>query len=300
MRKISLLAFCLLTSALLTSCVTDSTKPDQKTPNADIKKVVNSLPDSPLKDIAGGALDATAEWTPEQEHQLGHDMAAQLLGAKPLYKNDAAQKYVNQIGLWIALQTEQPNLPWRFGIIDTPNINAFAAPSGYIFITRGLLARIKNESELAGILAHEIGHVLKKHHVHAMKMQGLGKIAKGVTEAKVGKNQTVSNLAKGLYTSGLDKSDEYEADRIGVVLAARAGYSPFGLPAVLQMYASAPQDSSFELLFATHPAPTERLTKLDTLMGDQFDQNKGLVRTTRFEKIQKMVAFKEVKNNKKK
>jgi predicted Zn-dependent protease len=305
MKKISLPVLALLTTISLTSCVTTGTNPNgtkssQNKPNEDIQKTVKTLPESPLKDIISGTLDATAEWTPEQEHHLGHEMAAQLLGSKPLYKNDAAQKYVNQIGLWIALQTDQAQLPWRFGIIDTPNINAFAAPGGYVFITRGLLLRMKNESELAGVLAHEISHVLKKHHVQAMKMQGLGKIAKGVVEAKAGKNQAISNLAKSLYTSGLDKSDEYEADRTGVVLAARAGYSPFGLPSVIQMYASSPQDATFELLFATHPAPTDRLNKLDGLMANQFDNNNGLVKTTRFEKIQKMVAFKEVKNSKKK
>lgn len=282
------------------SCVTTG---DQKTPNGAVKNTVKSMPDSPLKDIIGGAIEATEEWSPEQERQLGQEMAAQLLGAKPLYKNDLAQKYVNQIGYWIAMQTEAPQLPWRFGIIDTPNLNAFAAPGGYIFITRGLLLNIKNESELAGVLAHEIGHVLKKHHVQAMKKQGLAKMVKGAVEAKtnMGNDPAISNLAKNLYTSGLDKNDEYEADRIGVVLAARAGYSAYGLPSVLQMYAASSNDAALELLFATHPSPEDRLNKLDALMTGRFDDlSSGLVKVGRFEKLQKTVAYAQVRSSKKK
>lgn len=291
----------LLATTFIAGCVTtgDSnvlTKPSQSSPNGTMKGFANTLPNSPLKDIVGGVLDVTSEWTPEQELQLGREMSSQLLGAKPLYKNNSAQQYVNQVGLWIAMQTDQPQLPWRFGIIDTPNLNAFAAPSGYVFITRGLLLRMHNESELAGVLAHEIGHVIKHHHLHAMKMQGVGKIFKGVVEAKtdIGKNPAISNMAKSLYTSGLDKSDEYEADSIGVVLAARAGYSPFGLPSVLQMYAASPQDATLELLFATHPAPTDRLNKLDSLMSNKLDSfNDGLVNTSRLGKIQKMASYHE-------
>lgn len=281
----------LLITLAFTGCVTTG---DQKTPNAGLKNTVKSLPDSPLKDIVGGALEATEERSPEQERQLGHEMAAQLLGAKPLYKNDLAQKYVNQIGYWIAMQTESPQLAWRFGIIDTPNLNAFAAPGGYIFITRGLLLNIKSESELAGILAHEIGHVIKKHHVQAMKKQGLAKMLKGAAEAKtdIGKNPAISNLAKNLYTSGLDKADEYEADQVGVVLAARAGYSAYGLPSVLQMYATSSNDAALELLFATHPSPEDRLNKLDSLMAGRFDDlGDGLVNINRFEKVQKSIAY---------
>lgn len=298
-------ALLLLATTLIAGCVTTGdnnvlTKPGQSAtknaPNGAMKDFARALPGSPLKDIVGGVLDVSSEWTPEQELQLGREMSAQLLGAKPLYKNNSAQKYVNEVGLWIAMQTSEPQLPWRFGIIDTPNLNAFAAPGGYIFITRGLLLSMHNESELAGVLAHEISHVLKRHHVQAMKMQGVGKIFKGVVEAKtnVGKNPAISNLAKNLYTSGLDKSDEYEADRIGVVLAARAGYSPFGLPAVLQMYAASPQDATLELLFATHPAPTDRLNRLDSLMANKLDTfSGGLVNTSRLEKIQKMISYRE-------
>lgn len=289
----------LLASAFMTGCVTTKT-------NEELKKAVdNYVPESGYKEVAKGALEATREWTPEDERKMGHEMSAMLLGAQPLVKQKEANLYVNQIGMWIALQSEMPDIAWRFGIIDTPNLNAFAAPGGYIFITRGLLLRIKDESELAGVLAHEIGHVIKHHHVATMKKRGAGQIVSGLVQVKAGNEgkaglAAFNNLAKNIYSSGLDKGDEYEADRIGVVLATRAGYSPFGLPAVLQMYAASPGDTTLELLFATHPSPNGRLNELDKEMGNSFDSyadkagnGKNLI------KIQKMLAYPTKKSPKK-
>lgn len=290
----------LLASALMAGCVTTKT-------NEELKKAVdNYVPESGYKEVAKGALEATKESTPEDERKMGHEMSAMLLGAQPLVKQKAANLYVNQIGMWIALQSEMPDLPWRFGIIDTPNLNAFAAPGGYIFVTRGLLLRVKDESELAGVLAHEIGHVIKHHHASTMKKRGAGQIVSGLVQIKAGNEgkeglAAFNNVAKNIYSSGLDKSDEYEADRIGVVLATRAGYSPFGLPAVLQMYAASPGDSTLELLFATHPSPTDRLNELDNSMGSNFDSYADKAGSTKnLTKIQKLLAYHTKKSTKKK
>ena len=216
--------------------------------------------------------------SPQQEQKMGDNSAALLLGAAPLVKNAALQRYVNQVGQWIAVQTGRNDIEWRFGVLETNNVNAFAAPAGYIFVTKGLLQRLNDESELAGILAHEIGHVLKGHYVQSMlkkdRAAALGGLATSVAESK-GKGVlggALVNVTRGVYSSGLDKDDEYQADRIGVVLAARAGYDPFGLPRVLQMYAVSAGQSGFELLFSTHPGADERLDKLATAMGDKFDR----------------------------
>lgn len=281
----------LLSTLSIGGCVTTGS-------NQTLSKTIDQImPEGGQKQAVKGALEATREWTPDEEHQLGKDMSAMLLGASPLLKNDAAQQYLNQVGMWIALQTDQPNLPWRFGIIDTPNVNAFAAPGGYIFITRGLFLKLKNESELAGVLGHEISHVLKHHHTQAMKKRGAGDVLFGLIKTRTEQSQhvdmtAINNLTRNLYTSGLDKNDEYEADQIGVVLASRAGYSAFGLPSVLQMYAASPQDSSVELLFATHPAPNDRLNALDMRMSNRFDDlSAGLTNTTRFAKVQKKLNY---------
>lgn len=209
----------------------------------------------------------------EEEIALGQQWAATLLGAAPLARDDAAQGYVNQVGRWLSLHSERPNLAWRFGVLDSANINAFATPGGHVFVTRGLLAQLHNEAELAGVLAHEIAHVVKKHHLNAvLKTKGMGVGADVLQQLalKKGKNADVTSKVVGglkeVALRGLDKGDEYEADRMALVIAARAGYDPFGLPQVLQtLQALNAQDSTLALLFDTHPAPAARLDALEAV-----------------------------------
>ncbi len=245
----------------------------------------------------GGNLASafTTTVSPEEEKQMGEESAALLLGAAPLVKNTSLQRYVNQVGQWVALQSGHPEIDWRFGVIETENVNAFAAPSGYIFVTKGLMMRLKNESELAGILAHEMGHVIQGHYVKTMLKQKKAQAVAGAASAfaaNQGKGELgyLVNLSRGIYSSGLDKDDEFQADRMGVVLATRAGYDPFGLPRILQMYASSTGQGGFDLLFSTHPGADARLDKLSTAMGDKFDGINGVSTTTTFNR-QMTTAF---------
>lgn len=219
---------------------------------------------------------ATKEMTEEEEIAIGAEFAAMLLGAKPLLPNAGVQRYVNTLGRWLALQTERPDLPWTFGVLDDAGYNAFAAPGGYIFITKGLLERMRSEAELAGVLAHEIAHVLKKHHLKAVKSSGWAGLAGDLVSSRSGGNDQLKEMIKNTvlkaYASGLDQSDEFEADRMGIVIAARAGYDPFGLPAVLQvLQGQNSQDGDFSLIFKTHPAPAARIEQLDKLMQTRFE-----------------------------
>ncbi len=222
---------------------------------------------------------ATEDISEPKEIEMGDGIASNLLGAAPLLQNRAVQKYVNDVGRWLALQTERPDLPWQFGVLDDNDINAFAAPGGYVFITKGLLANMKSEAELAGVLAHEISHVLRRHHLNAIKKgarTGLMAEFAGAALKESGANPAFNKLVNAgteLYARGLDKDDEFEADRMGVVIAARAGYDPYGLPAVLQtLQGLNAQDSKLALMFKTHPAPADRLSLLDRLMSGRFEQ----------------------------
>jgi predicted Zn-dependent protease len=227
--------------------------------------------------IAQKAQQANKSIAEPEEISMGNGIAANLLGASPLLTGDRVQQYVNQVGRWVSLHTERPDLPWRFGILASTDVNAFATPGGTIFITRGLLQKLNNESELAGVLAHEMVHVLRKHHLAALqKGARLGIASDLLGEALKDKNNPVLEKAikagTEVYARGLDKDDEFEADRMGIVIATRAGYDPFGLPAVLQMLeASNAKDSSLALMFKTHPAPGDRLSLLDKIMGNRFD-----------------------------
>lgn len=225
-----------------------------------------------LLDVGKNVRQAAGGIDPKEEIELGRDMAARLLGAAPLVANEGLQRYVNNVGRWLASQTERPELPWRFGVLEAPQLNAFATPGGHIFITRGLVERMRNEAELAGVLAHEIAHVLKKHHLQAMQKSAQLELANtAITtfsrqDASAQKRDKLLSAGSELFARGLDKSDELEADRLGVVIAARAGYDAYGLPAVLQtLQAMNPADSGLALMFKTHPAPAERLDALEKM-----------------------------------
>ena len=213
------------------------------------------------------------------EVKIGRQIAGNLLGAAPLVNNLALQGYVNRVGRWVASVSGRPDLKWTFGVIESDDVNAFAAPGGYVFLTRGLYRLLRDEAELAGVLGHEIAHVVKKHHLKVLQKSqaidaGSKLLKKRIGDQKVAK--TLIGSGAEILARGLDKDAEFEADRMGVVLAARAGYEPFGLPAVLQEIGAAAADSSsVALLFKTHPHPDERLARLGEAMGANFDKLKN-------------------------
>ena len=226
-----------------------------------------------LLDTAKTLGKAAREPDEKEEIAIGNDVAARLLGAAPLVADARIQRYVNRVGRWLALQSERPDLPWHFGVLDAPQVNAFAVPGGTIFITRGLLAKMTSEAELAGVLSHEIVHVVKKHHLKAMQKGALASLsadAAGAALNNVNSEARAKLIAFGteMYTRGLDKGDELEADRLGVVIAARGGYDAYGLPAVLQtLQAMNANDSALALMFKTHPSPAERLDALGRMQA---------------------------------
>lgn len=216
----------------------------------------------------------------EEEIALGRQITGNLLGAAPLVKDAALQKYVNSVGRWVASQSERPDLPWRFGVIESEDINAFAAPGGYIMITKGLYRKLTNEAQLAGVLGHEIGHVVKKHQLKVLQKQQLLNIGAGFLSDKYAKDNKLVSKAIGtgaeISARSLDKTAEYEADRLGLSYAARAGYEPYGLTEVLQAIGQTNKnDGSVALLFKTHPHPDERLVALGDAIGNRLDNFKN-------------------------
>ena len=249
-----------------------STQAQFRLPNIDINRMVDTV-----KNVG----KAVKEIDEPEEIAIGRDVASRLLGAAPLVPDPGMQRYVNRVGRWLAAQTERPDLPWQFGVLDSPNVNAFAVPGGTIFITRGLLDRMRNEAELAGVLGHEIVHVLRKHHLKAIQKGAQSSLAGDAMSAALRDRAGPARdklIAFGteMYSRGLDKSDELEADRLGIVIAARAGYDAYGLPSVLQtLQAMSAQDSAVALMFKTHPAPGERLDSLGEKMQPVLDAYSG-------------------------
>jgi predicted Zn-dependent protease len=227
------------------------------------------------------AQEASKELSQENEIALGDALTASFLGAAPLHADANLQRYVNRVGRWVALHSDRPDLPWTFSVIDTETINAFAMPGGSVIVSSGLLKRLASESELAGVLAHEIAHVVKKHQVTAIqsstKADLLKSIGTEVASDRIGARGGVAgqvlkpfaldmagNLIKdGFFLRPLDRSLETEADQLAVVLAVRSGYDPYGLAGALQMLAQYKGDADAASLFSTHPSPSDRLADLE-------------------------------------
>jgi beta-barrel assembly-enhancing protease len=212
----------------------------------------------------------------EEEIQIGRQITGNLLGAAPLVRDESLQIYVNQVGRWVASQSERADLPWRFGVIESEDINAFAAPGGYVIITKGLYRKLENEAQLAGVLAHEIAHVVRKHHLKLLQQSQLLDLGAQALGSQLGKGNPLIQKAIGsgaeVCARSLDKGAEYEADLMGVALSARAGYEPYGLPEVLQIIGqTGKEEGSVALLFKTHPHPDDRLIKLDDAIGNHLD-----------------------------
>jgi predicted Zn-dependent protease len=231
-----------------------------------------------LVDLGNKLKKIVGEVPPEEEIIIGGNLISGLLGAAPLVEDQALQQYVNDVGYWIASRSSRKDLPWTFGVIDSSGINAFAAPGGYVVITIGLYNLLENEAQLAGVLAHEIAHVVRKHHLEALQKSMQREFWTELTiiaandKENSRKLEMLVNTGVQLYATGLDRKDEYDADLRGVVLAARAGYDPFALLDVLTTIDSInPAAEELTVMLNTHPPISDRLSRLAGQMDGQLD-----------------------------
>lgn len=228
-----------------------------------------------LGQIMGGVKKSVkavqdASITDAEEQQIGADISARLREKYGVVQDAAVHRYVTLVGSVLAAGSTRPQLRWTFIVLDTDGVNAFAAPGGYVHITRGALALIANEAELADVLAHEITHVAQKHTVKAIeKSQRESAVVKEMT-----RSDYVAGLTNQLYSATLenkfDRGDESAADEAGVALANAAGWAPTGLGAFLsrlaQRNAGLKERSG---LFASHPEVQSRLEALQKLIGEE-------------------------------
>jgi beta-barrel assembly-enhancing protease len=205
-----------------------------------------------------------------EEQQLGADVSAKLREKYGVVQDAAVHKYVTLVGSVLAAGSTRPDLRWTFIVLDTDGINAFASPGGYVHITRGALALIQNEAELADVLAHEIAHVTGKHTIHAIQK---GKV-EGALASAATRGAFLDQVSNKLYAitleNSFDRGDEMDADKVGVGLANKGGYAPTGLGAFLTRLAERNAGATDRSgLFASHPETKARLDALAKIIKDQ-------------------------------
>ena len=228
----------------------------------------------------GSLLGTTEKVTPKSEAEqsaeelaLGPQIAGRVLGARPLWNDAGAQQRVNLIGRWVASKTSRPDLPWTFGVIDSPEINAFAAPGGYVLVTRGMYEILSTDGEVAAVLGHEISHCVQRDHYNVIRKQETATVGKdlamsevktGTDTASVYARQYVEEHGAAIMMTALDREAEFRADEAAEIYVARAGMNPVSLYAVLQkMTAAGKQSASLAQLYKTHPALDERMNHID-------------------------------------
>jgi predicted Zn-dependent protease len=198
-----------------------------------------------------------------EEVEIGQQVAADVESKEKLLSNSTVQNYVNDVGQRIVKVCDRIDVEYKFKVIDKDEINAFACPGGFIYIYTGLLDILDNEAQLAGVLAHEVSHVVARHSVKKLQnIYGysiLAQIALG--DKAEGVAGDIVNIAAMLILQGYSRDNEFEADRYGILYAKNAGYNPKGMIQVFEKFEKMESDPppSILKLFASHPPPAERI-----------------------------------------
>jgi predicted Zn-dependent protease len=217
-----------------------------------------------------------------QEIEMGREGAAEVTAAIGLYPNAPLQGYVNRIGQALAAKTERPGLPWAFQVVDDASINAFALPGGFIFVTRGLLAHMTTEAELASVLGHEAGHVAARHSVQQMSRQQVAAIGLGVGSVlspAIAKYGQIAGAGLGLMFLKYGRDDETQSDQLGFRYALASGYDTRQMINVFQMLQRAEQMAGGGRLpewQSTHPDPGNRIAAVQSLVAGTSQNLAGL------------------------
>ena len=211
----------------------------------------------------------------KDERAIGESVSAKLIDKFGVYTDAGVNRYVTLVGTVLAQQSERPKLDWKFIVLDTEGVNAFAAPGGLVHITKGALGLIKSEAELAAVLGHEIVHITEKHTINAIKQSQMRGIAVDEAGAQGGlAGALIGQLGNASFEFLLDnkfsRNDEEESDEDGITLANTVGYSPRGMADFLMHVSERNKDRKEPNgLFASHPQIKDRLTRLDKVIRER-------------------------------
>jgi len=204
----------------------------------------------------------------EKEISLGRELDAQVRQEMGVYHDEELQRYVQDLGMRLAQKSQRPNLPWSFAIVDSPAVNAFALPGGFIYITRGILPYLDNEAQLVGVLGHEIGHVTARHSA-AQYTRGMGTsigvLIGSIFVPEVAPFADLANTGAGMLFLKFGRDDELQADSLGAEYAAQGGWDPEQVPAFLTTLARIAEVSDRNGTpnwLSTHPQPDNRAARV--------------------------------------
>ncbi len=236
------------------------------------------------------------DFTPEQEYYLGRTVGAVIVNQYKPYDHPAANRYINLLGSTLAQASDLPETfgGYHFLILDSDEINAFAASGGFIFITRGLLRCCRSEDAVAAVLAHEIGHVQFRHGLQAIKKSrvtaALTTLAVEGTKSFTGQDLAnlvgtfegaITDITTTMINNGYSREFEQEADRAAITILRRVGYDPNGLVEMLQIMQERLRPGGLDFA-KTHPSPASRIADIQKLTGPYRPVTKPDLRQKRF------------------
>ena len=205
----------------------------------------------------------------EAEIRFGKTISARILGQFPLLKDEKLNRYVNLVGKSLALNSSRDDIEFHFSVLDAKFINAYSAPGGYVFITHGAIKAMRDEAELAAVLAHEVAHITEKHIVKEFKIKGTDKSASAGVSRLLGSSkssaqalfsQAVDGAVNKLLSKGFKQKDELESDHVALLLLANTGYDPSALSRYLKRIKK--KTNKHKTHKATHPPTTKRIKTL--------------------------------------
>ncbi len=217
-----------------------------------------------------------------QELQIGQQGYPAAIAEYGLYGDARLAAYVDSIGQKLAKVSELPDLKWHFTLLDDPTVNAFAMPGGYIYVTRGILAHLNSEAQLAGVMGHEIGHVTARHsakHLTQQELAGLGMGLAGAVSQDFRRYGGVAQQALGLLFLKYSRDDESQADALGIRYATAAGWDPREIPATYAMLKRIGERAGAGLpsFLSTHPDPGDREARTTALAAQAVAGRSGLI-----------------------
>jgi predicted Zn-dependent protease len=228
-----------------------------------------------------------------REIEFGRLLSEKIIQKYLVLHDEKATLYINNVGKSVALFAGRSDIEYHFAILDSETINAFAAPGGYVFITKGALLKMKNEAELAAVLAHEIGHINNKHILKELPPpRETGGIVNTLAALLVAQGTVVSSAftevvnqaTEMLFSKGYKKDDEFEADRSAIFYVAETGYTPRGLFDFVKRMKDLQEKDEKAVVYNTHPSPTERLERIKKLIESEKFKLKKPDAEERFDK----------------